>query len=359
VSEWSLPLLSPFRVAQRTAHVASNVLIVISDSEGVVGIGSPAPVEYITGETQESTVASIEHVSRHLIGLSPVGLLPMISKVAEILPGLPAARAGLEMALYDLWAKRLNLPLWQYFGGSTNLLTTDITIPIVSDLEARSLVSDALADGFRIFKIKIGDSDGHDADFSRIAAVAEVAPRAVLRIDANQAFQPDAAVTFVNEAVRLAPQIEMVEQPVPKDDTAGLKYVRQRIDRPLYADESARSFREAVNLIECEAVDGINVKLMKTGIREAEDIIRICKRTGTGLMVGCMLESSLGIAAASAIAGGIGGFNFIDLDSHRLLKPVNSLSGGFAAQGANLKLHPTSSGWGLKYAPLENGTNGT
>jgi L-alanine-DL-glutamate epimerase-like enolase superfamily enzyme len=355
-AEWSLPLLAPFRVATRTAHSALNVLVKVTADSGEYGLGAAAPVEYITGESQESVISSLTAIAEHLIGRRIDSLTPILSILQELLPTQPSARAGIEMAIYDLWAKRWNLPLWQFFGGTSSVLTTDMTIPIVTPDEARVLVGHSLAQGFTEFKIKIGDSEGHDADLARLAAVAESAPNCPLRIDANQAFAADAAVAFVDAARKISANIQLIEQPVAKEDLEGLHYVKNHIDVPVFADESARTYRDVKKLIQLEAVDGVNIKLMKSSIVESADIALLCKRNGIRLMVGCMLESPIGIAAASAFAAGIGGIDYIDLDSHKLLKPVNSLTGGFSTNGPKLQLHPTAPGWGQVFVEDGGGT---
>jgi L-Ala-D/L-Glu epimerase len=356
VTQWSLPLVAPFSVAKRTAHVANNVLVQIHSDCGQCGCGSSSPVEYITGETQTGVIDSLTALSHSLDGQTVEHLEPLLDMAARLLKTQPAARAGLEMALYDLWAKRWQIPLWEYFGGAGSHLVTDITVPIVPADEATRIVKQALLDGFDAFKVKIGDSGGHDADFARIDAVVKGAPTCHIRIDANQAFTPEAAVSFVKTAQSITSNIQLVEQPVAREDFDGLKYVRGHIDLPLFADESARTYQEAKALIRHEAVDGINIKLMKSGIREAVDIVSLCRRNGIRLMVGCMLESSLGVAAASAIAAGTGSFNFIDLDSHVLLKPVESLAGKFKAIGPKITLDPEAPGWGVSFEEPVGGT---
>jgi L-alanine-DL-glutamate epimerase-like enolase superfamily enzyme len=346
--EWTLPLEAPFRVAKRTAHEAHNVRIELH--AGILsGVGASAPVEYVSGETIESVLLGAEAVAHRLLGLSIDRLAPLMLVVDECLADQPSARAGIEMAIFDLWAKHWNIPLWQYFGGAQHKLTTDITIPIVTPAEAHRLIVAALPIGYSALKIKIGDSDGHEADLERITVAAETAPELPLRIDANQAFEPDSAVSFIRAALKISSKIEIVEQPVRKEDFDGLKYVKDHSPIPVFADESGRSYNDVLRLISMQAVDGINIKLMKSGIRGAHNIITLCRQSGIRLMMGCMLESCIGIAAAAALAGGIGGFDFIDLDSHKLLKPVESLQGTFKTNGPCIEFDRTSPGWGLNF----------
>ena len=346
---WTLPLVAPFVIAARTATEARNVRISVHTEGGQTGNGASAPVGYVTGESVESVLDALSAVGPKFAGLPADSLEPLLARANTLLADAPAARAGLEMALYDLWAKERRLPLWRHFGGRLARVTTDLTVPIVAPETAADLALSAWAEGFRTLKIKVGDPSGPEADLARIAAVLAAVPGVRLRMDANQAFTPDSAVSFAHALSAWNTQIDLLEQPVPREDFAGLRYVKERIAVPLFADESARSAAEVRALLEADAVDGINVKLMKSGITGALEIIALTQAFGKKLMLGCMLETGLGIAAAVQIACGTGAFDFLDLDSHRLLKPVPGLSGGYDVQGEELVVAEISgAGWGVE-----------
>jgi len=346
---WTLPLVAPFIIATRVATEARNVQVRVETDIAGCGYGAAAPVSYVTGESVESVLEAIQAIAPLFEGLAGERLGPILALVGTQLADAPAARAGLEMALYDAWAKHWRMPLWQHFGGAEASLITDMTIPLVSPAEAALLAAQAWGEGFRALKIKVGDEAGPEADIERIAAITHTVPQVRLRIDANQAFAPDAAVAFASELAKADAVIELLEQPVAKEDVAGLKYVRERISYPLFADESARSVAEVIQLLKEDAVDGVNVKLMKSGITGALQIIALCRASGKKLMLGCMLETGLGIAAAAQIAGGTGAFDFLDLDSHRLLCPVPGLGGGFTCAGEEILLGETTvAGWGIQ-----------
>ena len=348
---WTLPLRAPFVIASRIATEACNVLIILqTDNPKVTGYGESAPVAYVTGETVETVLAAIETTAPQFAGTTIDRLEPLWTLAQECLPQSPAARAGLEMALADAWGKHQNISLWQHFGGRQSVLTTDVTIPLVAPDEAGRLASEACREGFQYLKIKVGDAAGPDADAARIDAIVRAAPTARLWIDANQAFSPAEAIAFVERIQRAGAKIDLLEQPVAKDDWQGLKYVKEHIRVPVFADEAARDAKSVVHLITQNAVDGVNVKLMKSGLAGALEIIALCRASGKKLMLGCMLESRLGIAAAAQIAGGTGAFDFLDLDSHRLLAPVPGLEGGFDIEGGTLRLDKATNGpfgWGV------------
>lgn len=348
---WTLPLVAPFIIAARRAHDAKNVRVRV-EVEGAVGNGASCPVGYVTGESVESVLDALRVVGPRFEGLPISRLQPLLALAEELLGDAPAARAGLEMALFDAWARSWRLPLWQHFGGALLRVTTDLTIPLVPPDEAAGLAEAAWADGFRSLKIKVGDAAGHGADLARIAAIVHTAPAVRLRIDANQAFTPEEAVAFARTLTATGAAVDLLEQPVDAQDIAGLKYVRERAGMPVFADEAARTVPEVLRLLREDAVDGINVKLMKSGIGGALQIIALCRAAGKKLMLGCMLETGLGIAAAAQIAAGTGAFDYLDLDSHRLLCPIAGLSGGFVMEGEDLAMGGSeTAGWGVTLPP--------
>jgi L-alanine-DL-glutamate epimerase-like enolase superfamily enzyme len=233
-------------------------------------------------------------------------------------------------------------------------LVTDITISLVTPEQAEQAARSAFEDGFQTLKMKVGSADGPEADLERIAAVMRAAPGARLRLDANQAFSPDDAIDFSKKAVAICSKIELMEQPVSKEDFFGLRYVRERSPLPIFADESVQTPAQAKRLIELDAVDGINVKLMKSGILGLLDIATLCRLAGVKLMIGCMLESRLSLSAAVIIAAGTGCFDYIDLDAHRLLTPDGTWIGGMDASGEQLLPSTRLSGWGVRPAEQSN-----
>ena len=345
---WSLPLRAPFQVAKRTAYEAKNVLVAVTADDGTIGYGAAAPVAYVTGESVESVLTAIRTVTPPYDGQPVERLYPLLQVAEGVLSSAPSARAAMEIALFDLWGKRWRMPLWHYFGGAQQAITTDLTIPIVEPREAAELAKEAFSAGFTHFKIKVGSPDGVEQDFARIAAAVEAAPRAKLRIDANQAFTPDRAVAFIEKlADKTASHLELVEQPVDKTDFAGLKYVKDHAHVPVIADESAQTVSDVRRLFRDDAVDGINIKIMKSGILGAMQITNMCRSWGKKSMIGCMLESRLGQTASCFLAAGFGCFHYVDLDAHRLLAPDSSVTGGYQEDGNQLIVENSKPGWGV------------
>jgi L-alanine-DL-glutamate epimerase-like enolase superfamily enzyme len=220
------------------------------------------------------------------------------------------------MAVIDGWSQLSNLSLTELLGGAVAAVETDVTIPIVPNVAELTVLAWQL--GIRVFKIKVGHASVED-DHDRVLAVRQAAPDAQLRIDANQAFTPEGALTFVERLVSEGAVIQLVEQPVKSEDFDGMNWIAERSPVPVFADESCRTPQDALRLVTSTAVQGLNLKINKCGIAGVLDIIPIARAAGRRLMLGCMLETRRSIAASLAIACGTGAFEFVDLDSHLLL----------------------------------------
>jgi L-alanine-DL-glutamate epimerase-like enolase superfamily enzyme len=227
------------------------------------------------------------------------------------------------MAVFDAFRAASGVSLWSLFGGCAVEATTDVTLPMVPD--ARDRAAEYAAAGFRCFKVKIGRADTAE-DLSVLADVGRALPDATFRLDANQAFTPDSATRFVDEALRLGVRIEYIEQPVDRSDLLGLDRVAARSPVPVYADEAVVSPADALRVVEQTCVHGLNVKMMKAGVRGALDIVAIARAAGRELMLGCMLESRRSIGFALALGTGCGAFSHYDLDSHMLLREEDQYS---------------------------------
>ncbi len=329
-----VPLLQSFATARDrlTRQVSRPVIVTLKLDDGHLFQGESVPVAYVTGETPESVQADIMSVLPNLIGREIVRLQPILSHLKQSLPDSPSARAGLETALYRAFAERNGLLLWELFGGAQTSVESDITLPLVPDALQRA--QSAARRGFRCFKMKIGSGD-HEADFRSLLAIHQAVPHAVFRLDANQAFQAEEALAFIHRAIEAGIPLELVEQPVLKTDLASLDAVASRSPVPIFADEAVCSPSDALRLV-CETcVQGINVKLMKSGISGAMEIIAIARAARRKLMIGCMLETRRGIYPSLALACGTGAFDFVDLDSHLLMGEPDE-DAWFRQEGAHL-----------------------
>ncbi|MBI2843624.1 MAG: dipeptide epimerase [Armatimonadetes bacterium] len=328
---------TPFEVAKRRADNAATVFVHARIEDSVNGIGAATPVRYVTGESIRSVLSDVRKASTLLAGRAADDLPAIVEDLAGILPRAPSARAGIEIALIDALGKLHGVPSYQLFGGTPITAETDITIPIIPPKSAGERAVWAAEQGFRLLKIKVGGSDRTE-DVDRVTTISQAVPKAGLIIDANQAFRPDEAVDFSHKLLDLGARIVVFEQPVEKFDLGGLAWVTERAGIPVFADESAQTAEDVAVLAASGIVNGVNVKLMKSGFIGALEIADICREAGLGLLLGCMLEPRAGITAALHAACAVGGFDYYDLDADLLIG--GDTSGGFIREGS--RIHPTA-----------------
>ncbi len=313
-----IPLKSPFETAKRRQTVAENARVTVVLESGIRGYGEASPAHYVTGETPESVLATGPTAAAALRGLRADRVEHWASALHEALPGAYTARSAVEMAVLDALTRAWGVPLWVYFGGATDEVRTDLTVPISSPEVAGQTAADAARAGFRSLKIKVGGPDRED-DFARTLAVSRAAPGAGIRLDANQAYAPDEAVAFVRRCLDAGVPVEMMEQPVPATDLEALAACTRSCPVPVIADEAVVDAAAALRVASAGAAHGINIKVAKAGLIGARQIIAIAQAAGLKLMLGCMMESLPGIGASIHLACGTGAFQFLDLDSHMLI----------------------------------------
>jgi L-alanine-DL-glutamate epimerase-like enolase superfamily enzyme len=290
----------PFVIASSALAAGPCDLVRVETDEGLVGYGEACPAYEFTGDTLWTVQDVIgEYLGPSVMGKDPFDVEAIVRCWERELftVGNQAARAGLEMALWDLQGKALGRPLSDLVGGRTrDGLTEVIAWGWDEPEELAAKTRTALELGITVFKIKVGDAP--ERDEQRVAAVRDAAgSRACITVDANQGWWD--AKTAVAAIKRLEPYgIEFAEQPVRMDDLAGARFVRERVDVPIALDESVRGPCEALAAVNAGACDIIVVKLMKTGgILNALKVNAIAEAAGVTVMIGNMGESSLGLAA--------------------------------------------------------------
>ena len=298
-----VPLKTPFKTALRTVEAVEDVVVIITTDTGHVGYGEAPATAVITGDTHGSIIEAIRRViGPRIIGQEVANLNRLTRLVQGALENNFSAKAAVEIALYDLWGQLYDAPLYKLLGGGDPVVTTDITISVdyIDKMVADSLA--AVDRGFESLKIKVGKDMG--VDIERVKAIhAAVEGRALLRLDANQGWTAKQAVTAMHALEDAGVHLELLEQPVRAKDIEGLKYVTERVNAPVMADESVFGPAEVIDLIKRRAADIINIKLMKTGgLSNAIRIADIASLYGVECMIGCMIESSISVAAAVHLA---------------------------------------------------------
>jgi L-alanine-DL-glutamate epimerase-like enolase superfamily enzyme len=308
-------LAEPYTIAYETVEEATNVFLRIRTDAGPVGFGCAAPDEVITGETAKTVESAIRDVVEPAIrGSDPLRIAMIMERLRQPLATHPSARAAVDMALHDILGKRANLPLWKLLGGYRDRIKTSITIGILPVAETVAQAKGWFRDGFRSIKIK-GGAD-LDADVERLLTVrSELGPKLELRFDANQGFTVEQTLELVRRAKKA--NLQLIEQPTPSGQPELMARISRQVPIPVMADESLMSLRDAFRLAKNDLVDMVNVKLMKVGgISEALHINAVSRAAGFEVMVGCMDESALAIAAGLHFALARPNVIYADLDGH-------------------------------------------
>jgi L-alanine-DL-glutamate epimerase-like enolase superfamily enzyme len=313
VAPLDAPMKEPFEIAGGASTEVRNILARVTLDDGTTGYGEGAPMSAFNGETQASALAAARKAAGAFAGRGLDGLRPALERVESLLPGQGAARAALGMALADAWTRRRGIPLRLLFGGAASRVRSDVTVTIVAPQAAALAARRIVALGVDTIKIKVGKDVDEDA--ARVIAVAGVRRGLRLIIDANQGYDARKALRLLRLVRAAGVEPALFEQPAEKSDWRGLSDVHRlgRVD--VAADESVSSREDAVRMAARRCAQVVNVKLMKCGLLEAWDIALICRAAGLGLMAGGMVETSLSMACAAHLAAGVGGFDFIDLDT--------------------------------------------
>jgi L-Ala-D/L-Glu epimerase / N-acetyl-D-glutamate racemase len=300
----SLALAEEFGIA-RGSHTTQSVVRAELEHEGIVGRGEAAPI-YYRGETIASALDFLTTAAPPLVGDDPFAL-EEIEERLENVDGQAAGKAALDAALHDWIGRRLGVPLWRLLGLSPTAPPTSYTIGIDSVQGTRDRARRARE--FRALKVKVGGTE----DLERVEAV-RAESEAPLRVDANEGWTLETARELMPELIRL--EVEFVEQPFPAadiDSFDALKEVHPRL--PIIVDEGCHDIRDVAPA--AQYADGINVKLAKSGgVREAVRMIHAARALDLRVMIGCMVESQLGVAPATAIASLA---DWVDLDGPLLL----------------------------------------
>ncbi len=307
-------LREPYEIAYERVDSAANVFLRLVTDGPHVGCGCAAPDPEVTGETPEKTLETLGGVAGELAGADPLRRAHVLHGLRRRLEAQPSVMAAIDMALHDLLGKAAGLPLWRLLGGFRTHIPTSITIGILPEAETVARARSHVEAGFRCLKLKGGKDP--EADAARLRKVREaVGPRVELRFDANQGFTVEQSLRFVQLAREA--RLELIEQPTPRGEPDLLGRVTGGVSLPIMADESLMTLRDAFRLARRDLADMVNVKLMKVGgIAEALQINAVARAAGLEVMVGCMDESALAIAAGLHFALSRPNVHYADLDGH-------------------------------------------
>jgi L-alanine-DL-glutamate epimerase-like enolase superfamily enzyme len=300
----TLRLTETFTISRGSEDEAEVVHVELAHG-GQTGYGEAAPSEHYD-ESAASALAFLEGAGE-LLGDDPFALEEIEARLGER-PGEHAAKAAIDAALHDLCGKLLGVPVWRLLGLPQSGPPTSWTVWL-GDPDDMARRAERVGGRFKRLKLKIGGGDSLDVE--RVRAVRSVAD-APLQVDVNEGWSLEQALEALPQLAKLG--VEYCEQPLPAGDPGGPE-LRARSPLPIYVDEDCHTLGDVA---ECaERAHGINIKLAKSGgIREAVRMAHAARALGLGVMLGCMVESGLGISAGCQIASLC---DHVDLDGNLLL----------------------------------------
>jgi L-Ala-D/L-Glu epimerase / N-acetyl-D-glutamate racemase len=340
----SVPLVDSFVIASGRVDATQSVEVVThvrGNGAEATGYGEAACLRPVTRENQDDVLRAIERVGPGLLGRPlPATLGALEDVLGELMPGLPVARAGVEMSILDAMSRVARLPLRALLGGDlgarTRTLETDITIAIAEPDHMARLAVGWRAKGFRALKVKVGAD--FDTDMRVLEAIRDSAPDVRLRIDANAGLSPRQAIALARQCEALGLAVECWEQPCAAEDLDAMAEVAAAVEAPVIADESVKTDADLASIIERRCAGGVNLKLAKMGgLLPAYRMGMTAKSAGLKVMAGGMVETRLGMTAAAHLACALGGVDYVDLDTAWLLKD-DPYEGGYSAAGPNYTL---------------------
>jgi L-alanine-DL-glutamate epimerase-like enolase superfamily enzyme len=284
--------------------------------------------------------------SRLVIGQPVSEWRKMCESLSRTYPGHPTAVSAMECALLDAWCRSEKMPLARFFGKREREIETYCTVSALKTEECKKILKKMSKNGFRKFKVKVTGKNSSE-DFKRVRLARDASEGEPLIVDANQGWDKRTCLEFIRRMHSEKIPVALIEQPLYKEDIAGLRFVKERSGISIAADESFRNLNDVRRIVEEDAADVFNVKIAKTGLLEALKIARFLKKAGKRLMIGCMMESAAGLSTAVQWACGWGGFDFVDLDSFLLLRTLPFQS-GFHNRGPFLSLRKNVTGSGTE-----------
>jgi o-succinylbenzoate synthase len=311
----NLQLAEPYTIAYETFDSCSNIFMRAETDSGLAGWGCAAPDPGVTGETPDETLKVIENfIEPALNNADPFDYTRIMEELKKLIPANPSALAMTDMLLYDLVSKKAGVPLYKYLGAYRKSIPTSITIGIMELSETLQKADEYYRTGFRIFKLKGGHS--FEEDVEKVIKLRErLGKKIAIRVDANQGYTVQQAIHFVENTRKH--NVELLEQPTPRDDFEMLGKVSNKVPIPIMADESIMGLKDVFRLTKNDLTDMINIKLMKAGgIAEAMHINSVARAAKVEVMVGCMDESEISIAAGLHFALSRPNIIYADLDGH-------------------------------------------
>lgn len=319
-------LVATFATSLGQKTMMHSIIVTVRLKGGAEGSGE-CPTSFVLPQENAGNIRRmIESERPGLIGKNASGYAAIASALRDMYPLAPMTVSGIETAVWRAWLAASGKDELTWFGGASDRIETDITVPVTRDGEfIARWVGRAVKKGFQIFKIKVSGKNEDDTWLiDRVASMLYAAGKEfTLRLDGNQAFSVKSCLTLCEHINRKGYPVELFEQPLKKDDHQGLKELALQAPLPIILDETVFSRHDMEIAIGEGLGHGVNVKIAKSGITGSLAIIDLAKRNGMKLMAGCMIETMTGLSAGIGMAMGTGIFDHIDLDSVHYLRHTN------------------------------------
>ncbi|MDW0117048.1 dipeptide epimerase [Sporosarcina thermotolerans] len=298
-----LPLHEPFIISYASFDYMPSIIVKITTDTGHIGYGEAVADEHVTGESWESTYAVLKNtLGPKLIGMNPAQMEKIHATMDAEIYGVPAAKAAMDIACYDVIGKALGVPVYDLLGGRFHdEFPVTHVLSIATPEHMADEAAQRVAEGYRSLKMKVGKNVWDDVE--RIKAVRErVGETIAIRVDVNQGWVNSS--TTLQALKKLEDySLDWLEQPVKADDIDAMVEIKSKTSVPMMIDEGLRGFREMREIIAKRATDKVNIKLMKCGgIYPAMKLAHMAEMAGIECQVGSMVESSIGSAAGFHVA---------------------------------------------------------
>lgn len=309
-------LKEPFRTSLRTVSHFEVIEFLIESNDGLKSRGEAVETPAITGDTREMILTGLlGEISGALEGISYSSPLELVDRIADT-SAVSSAKAAADMALYFLEAEMQGKTLSEFLGGTRNSVQSDVTIPVADIGEIEYLVRARLQEGFNSFKVKLS-MEPIEVSIEKLALINRITEgNCVFRVDPNQAWTVEHTLRFLEEVGKTEIALDYLEQPTRAENKEGLADIRRNTETPIMADESCFDMEDLLQLVEFEAVDLVNLKLLKSGgISSTLRMAEAAEQFGVGVRVGSMMEGDVGVFAAACVASVLAPEEVHDLDA--------------------------------------------
>ena len=326
-----IPMSRVFRTSLGESTQYSGFAVRIRTDDGLEGRGEAVPSRRITGGTAGSTASTLDMLKPLLEGKEESSIERLWEIMEGAVIGNYGAKSAVDIALWDIMGKRAGQPVCKLLGGYRDSMNTSFTVDLGTMEEAEEQISEYLRMGVNTLKVKLGK--GLREDYDRVKKTRQMAGDGrMIYVDFNQSYTPKKAIELAESVHKF--EIEFLEQPVKAKDLDGLKFVRDRSNIPVMADEAVHGPEDALRIIRMEAADMLNMKLVKAGgITRGKRLIEIAGTAGLPTMIGCMVERRIGITAGVHLALALKNVHYTDLDGYQSLSKEITSDGVLLEEG--------------------------